>query len=66
MDGQPAPDAALDLIACNCFRVCIIGKCECIEYGMKCTDMCKLTDCENQCYMESDIEESPVTYTMMI
>ena len=28
MDGQPAPSAVLDLLACNCSRKCTLPKCE--------------------------------------
>ena len=58
MDGQSAPRAVLDLIACNCTRVCKQDKCECIKNGLKCTDMCKLLDCDNQASaIDSDVEE---------
>ena len=48
MDGQPAPQAILDLLACNCTRKCELPKCECMVNGLKCTDMCRLPDCNNQ------------------
>ncbi len=48
MDGQPAPQAILDLLACNCPRKCELPRCECMANGLKCTDMCRLPDCENQ------------------
>ena len=48
MDGQPAPEAVLDLLACNCPRKCVLPKCVCQMNKLKCTDMCKLSDCENQ------------------
>lgn len=57
MDGQPAPEAVLDLLACNCSRKCTLPKCECMANGLKCTDMCKLADCENQPSI-SDSEDS--------
>ena len=68
MDGQPAPKSVLDLIACNCSKVCKEGKCECITYGMKCTDMCKLSDCDNQSNAEneSDVEEGFEAYDDII
>ena len=46
--GQPAPEAVLDLLACNCKRKCSLPKCVCLSNGLKCTDMCRLPDCENQ------------------
>lgn len=48
MDGQPAPESVLDLLACTCSRSCQPNKCECIKSGIKCTEMCKLAHCENQ------------------
>ena len=59
MDGQPAPEAVLDLLACNCKRKCSLPKCACLSNGLKCTDMCRLPDCENQASIfESDDGES--------
>ena len=58
MDGQPAPQAILDLLACNCAKKCELPKCECMLNGLKCTDMCRLQDCENQLHgEESDCEK---------
>jgi hypothetical protein len=54
MDGQPAPEAVLDLLACNCERICTLLQCACLLNGMRCTDMCKLPDCGNQAPIESD------------
>ena len=48
MDSQPAPQAILDLLACNCTKKCELPKCECMVNGLKCTDMCRLPDCDNQ------------------
>lgn len=48
MDGQPAPEAVLDLLACNCKKKCTMPKCTCIANKLKCTDMCRLQDCGNQ------------------
>ena len=59
MDGQPASQAVLDLLACNCTMKCSLPKCVCLSNGLKCTDMCRLQDCENQASsFESDDEES--------
>ena len=44
MDGQPAPQAILDLLACNCSKSVYCR----IVNGLKCTDMCRVPDCENQ------------------
>jgi len=57
MDGQPAPAAILDLLACNCARKCELAKCTCMANGLKCTDMCRLQDCENQASVNQEDEE---------
>ena len=38
MDGQPAPQAVLDLLACNCPRECELPRCECMANGLICAD----------------------------
>ena len=48
MHGQVAPDAVLELLACQCKRKCVPDDCPCIENGLKCTHMCRLQTCENQ------------------
>ena len=57
MDGQPAPTAVLDLLACNCKRKCTLPKCECLANGLKCTEMCKLTTCDNQMNLLEESED---------
>ena len=54
MDGEPAPQAILDLLACNCTRTCQLHSCECMANGLKCTDMCKLSNCGNQAAVTTD------------
>ena len=59
MDEQPVPQAVLDLLACNCTWKCSLHRCVCLPNELKCTDMCRLQDCENQASsFESDDEES--------
>ena len=48
MDGKPAPDAVLELLACHCTRSCKLPKCVCLANGLKCTDICTLKECDNQ------------------
>jgi len=48
MNGQPAPLAILDLLACSCSKKCVVPNCECLANGLKCTNVCRLSDCENQ------------------
>ena len=46
--GQVAPDAVLELLACQCKRKCVQDDCPCMVNGFKCTYMCRLHTCENQ------------------
>ena len=48
MDGKPAPDAVLELLACRCTRSCKLPSCVCLATGLKCTDICTLKECQNQ------------------
>ena len=48
MDGKPAPEAVLQLLACKCRRACELPSCVCLSSGLKCTDLCTLKDCINQ------------------
>lgn len=56
MDGQSAPEAVLDLLACKCSKSCKLPKCVCLANGLKCTDMCKLSDCDNQALSDDIID----------
>ena len=42
MEGQPAPEPIIDLMAYICPKKCTLPKCACMANGFKCTDMCKL------------------------
>jgi len=46
IQGLPAPLAVLELLSCNCKSTCS-ADCPCIVNGLKCTDMCRLKDCNN-------------------
>ena len=48
MDGAPALDTVLELLACNCSRSCKLPRCTCIASSLKCSISCKLKDCDNQ------------------
>ena len=56
MEGQPVPDALLDLLSYKCSKKCALPRCVCLANGIKCTDMCKLQDCENLISSSDDIE----------
>ena len=57
MSGEPAPKAVLDLLACDCSRICKAPDCICITNNLKCTPMCKL-DCDNQKISNDDEDEN--------
>ena len=44
MSGQPAPATVLQLLSCSCTR----SNCSCLANGLKCTDMCRLSECDNR------------------
>ena len=48
MDGPTAPVAVLQLLSCNCSRSCQQPNCLCLANGLKCTNICRLKDCNNQ------------------
>ena len=48
MDGSPAPETVLELLACNCPRICRLPQCSCMVNNMKCSELFKLKDCTNQ------------------
>jgi len=58
MEGQPATDVILDLLACNCPNTFSFPRCICVANGLRCTDMCRLTDCENQASTSESVESS--------
>ena len=55
MSGDPAPTALLELLSCSCTRSCQLPTCSCLANGLKCTDVCKLLDCDNR--FEDSTEE---------
>ena len=55
MEGRPAPEAVLDLLACRCTRSCKLLNCICLLNGLKCTDMCTLKDCNNESVEEVEV-----------
>ena len=61
MSDQPASDAVLEFLSCSGTRACVNPTCVCIVNGRRCTDMCRLSTCENivrnEEENESDSEE---------
>lgn len=56
MDGKPAPDAVLELLACHCTRSRKLPSCVCLAGGLKCTDICTLKECQYQAEGEEAID----------
>ncbi|KAL8567345.1 hypothetical protein ACOMHN_001733 [Nucella lapillus] len=56
MDVRPAPEAVIELLACKCTRACTALEFTCIQHGLKCSDMCKLKECDNQ-PVDDDLED---------
>ena len=46
----------MEMLACNCRRMCVVGTCSCVDVGLKCTDACSLGDCENKAINGDDSE----------
>ena len=46
MDGKPAPEAVLELLACRCPRSCRLLDCVCMANVLACTQTC--VDCRTQ------------------
>ena len=57
MDGSPAPEAVVALLACNCRRKCTLPTCTCLSNSMKCTQLCKLQRCSNQVSEEDEYDD---------
>ena len=59
MAGKPAPEAILELLSCNCTKNCSSARCVCVANGMRCTDMCRLHNCDNRPSAEEEEESNP-------
>ena len=53
MDGKPAPEAVLELLACRCPKSCRLSDCVCMANALTCTQTC--VDCRTQAAQE-DVE----------
>ena len=56
MSGLPAPRAVIELLSCMCKKACNDDSCYCIQNGLRCSDLCRLTTCSNQPDEEEDIQ----------
>ena len=57
MNGDPAPKAVLELLSCKCTRSCKLPGCSCMQNGLKCTDMCRLKECQNRPVEETNLQQ---------
>ena len=55
MSDKPAPQAVLEFMSCDCTHSCNVN-CQCVSNGLKCTDMCRLAECENRETVDMDEE----------
>ena len=51
---MPLTMAVLDMLACTCARKCKVSTCQCLQNGLRCTDMCSLPTCENPQAVEDE------------
>ena len=57
MSGEPAPAVTLEFLSCSCARSCKLPSCTCLTNGLKCTDMCRLRDCNNGAEEEEILDD---------
>ena len=57
MSGEPAPAVLLEFLSCSCARSCKVPTCTCLANGLKCTDMCRLRDCNNRAKEDEIIDD---------
>jgi len=57
MSGEPAPAVLLEFLSCSCPRSCKLPTCTCLTNGLKCTDMCRLRDCNNRAEEEEILDD---------
>ena len=48
MSGESAPAGLLGFLSCSFERSCKLPFCTCLTKGLKCTDVCRLRDCNNR------------------
>ena len=60
-DQLPAPKYSIEMNSCSCKKTnCLGGNCSYAKHGLRCTDLCKCSGCENEelRFAEIDNEES--------
>ena len=62
MTLAPAPESLLQFVNCKCRKGCGNKMCSCVKAELKCSDLCKCTDCENKSGDREDIDCTSDTY----
>ena len=57
MSREPVLEVLLEFLSCSCARSCKLPTCSCLANGLKCTDMCRLRDCNNRAEEEEILDE---------
>ena len=48
LTGLPAPQSVMDLLRCVCYLACVALNCACITNRLKCAQLGKLQNCNNE------------------
>ena len=57
-EGTPAPDAVVQMIACQCSHECKLNSFSCFDSVTKCIPLCKLPNCGNLTADDAKHEDS--------
>jgi hypothetical protein len=61
MTLPPAPDSVLEFVHCKCTKGCENNRCSCVKATLRCSDLCKCTNCKNE-LRENDDSNDADTY----
>ena len=61
MTLSPAPDSVLEFVNCKCTKGCENNRCSCVKATLRCSDLCKCSNCKND-IGESDDSNNADTY----
>jgi hypothetical protein len=57
MTTNVAPDQLLEFVNCGCKKGCNTQRCSCLKAALRCTELCKCTNCKNTTDSTSDDED---------
>ena len=57
MSGESASAVLLVFLSCSFARSCKLPSCTYLTKGLKCTDMCRLRDCNNRAEEEEILDD---------